>query len=177
VCVCVQYYFIVWKRRRRRRVAYIPRRERETATGGRQRQIEIKRLRAGGGGGVHSSGAVYIMAVRIVFICVCVCIALLVFCGVSAGLLYNIYYYYYYYHMRRMSLVGDDYSTFEPGPAEKFRRRRAEGEENFATDGCGGGARTCSGEGEACCRPSDLGDSEDPSTNLSDATRNAINKR
>lgn len=51
----------------------------------------------------------------------------------------------------------------------------AEGKENFATGGCGG-LRAC-GEGEACCRPSDLGDSEDPSTNLSDATRNAINKR
>lgn len=50
-----------------------------------------------------------------------------------------------------------------------------EGKENFATCGCGG-ARAC-GEGKACCRPSDLGDSEDPSTNLSDATRNAINKR
>lgn len=30
--------------------------------------------------------------------------------------------------------------------------------------------------GETCYRTSDLGDSEDPSTNLSDATRNAINK-
>jgi len=80
----------------------------------------------GGGGGVHSSGAVCIMAVvRIVFICVCVCIALLVFCGVSSGLLYNIYYYY----MRRMPLVGDDSSNRVPP-------------RSFADVGrCGGGGR------------------------------------
>lgn len=48
----------------------------------------------------------------------------------------------------------------------------AKGKGDFATNGCGTNA--CGGE--TCYRTSDLGDSEDPSTNLSDATRNAINK-
>lgn len=56
--------------------------------------------------------------------------------------------------------------AFKLGPVEKFcRRRRWRRKKRILW-------RT---RGETY-RPSDLGDSEDPSTNLSDATRNAINK-
>lgn len=80
-------------------------------------------------------------------------------------------------------MLGGWETTFEPGAVEKFCRRRsdaaaaAQREKRISRDVRVRGARAARGGGEACCRPSDLGDSEDPSTNLSDATRNAINKR